>query len=102
MQFCQKCGTLMVPSKTGKGLVCPNCGSRAKAEKIILKEIVKKEKPKKAMKEILDTYPVVKEKCEKCGNPEAWWWTEQTRAADEPETQFLRCTKCRFTWRKYI
>ncbi|MEK6870559.1 MAG: zinc ribbon domain-containing protein, partial [Thermoproteota archaeon] len=39
--------------------------------------------------------------CEKCGNDEAVWWMLQTRSADEPTTQFYRCSKCRHTWRNY-
>jgi DNA-directed RNA polymerase subunit M len=39
--------------------------------------------------------------CEKCGNTEAVWWMLQTRSADEPTTQFYRCTKCNHTWRNY-
>ncbi len=52
-------------------------------------------------KEIEDTFPKMKADCPKCKNNEVWWWTEQTRAADEPETSFFRCTKCRHTWREY-
>ncbi|MDP6459515.1 MAG: transcription factor S, partial [Candidatus Hydrothermarchaeota archaeon] len=29
------------------------------------------------------------------------WWLLQTRKADESETRFYRCTKCKFTWREY-
>jgi len=43
----------------------------------------------------------IKIECEKCGNDEAVWWMLQTRSADEPTTQFYRCTKCRYTWRDY-
>ncbi|PIO07920.1 transcription factor S, partial [Candidatus Pacearchaeota archaeon CG10_big_fil_rev_8_21_14_0_10_35_219] len=31
----------------------------------------------------------------------AYFWTMQTRAADESETKFYRCTKCDHTWREY-
>ena len=43
----------------------------------------------------------IKIECEKCGNDEAVWWMLQTRSADEPTTQFYRCTKCQYTWRDY-
>ncbi|MCE2508324.1 MAG: RPA12/RPB9/RPC11 RNA polymerase family protein, partial [Nitrosopumilaceae archaeon] len=32
---------------------------------------------------------------------EAVWWMLQTRSADEPTTQFYRCTGCGHTWRDY-
>ena len=48
-----------------------------------------------------ETLPSIKIDCEKCGNNEAVWWMLQTRSADEPTTQFYRCTKCRHTWRNY-
>lgn len=47
------------------------------------------------------TMATVNEDCEKCSNNVAYWWTEQTRSSDEPETQFFRCTKCKHTWREY-
>ncbi len=36
-----------------------------------------------------------------CDSNEAVWWMLQTRSADEPTTQFYRCTKCNTTWRNY-
>jgi len=37
--------------------------------------------------------------CPECGNRQAFWWIVQTDSADEPSTQFFRCTKCSHTWR---
>ena len=48
-----------------------------------------------------DVMPTIEIECEKCGNNEAVWWMLQTRSADEPTTQFYRCTKCEYTWRNY-
>lgn len=48
-----------------------------------------------------ETRPTIKIECEKCDNTEAVWWMLQTRSADEPTTQFYRCTKCEYTWRDY-
>ena len=82
---------------------------------VILKILLKKKKKenKKETKEELsklnivegdegkETLSTIKIDCEKCGNNEAVWWMLQTRSADEPTTQFYRCTKCRHTWRNY-
>ncbi|MGB0725129.1 MAG: RPA12/RPB9/RPC11 RNA polymerase family protein, partial [Nitrosopumilus sp.] len=48
-----------------------------------------------------ESHPTIKIDCEKCGHDEAIWWMLQTRSADEPTTQFYRCTKCQYTWRNY-
>lgn len=48
-----------------------------------------------------ETRSTIKIECEKCGHDEAVWWMLQTRSADEPTTQFYRCTKCEHTWRDY-
>ncbi len=45
--------------------------------------------------------PTIDIKCERCDNVKAVWWMLQTRSADEPTTQFYRCTKCNHTWRNY-
>jgi DNA-directed RNA polymerase subunit M len=112
MEFCPKCGTLMLPTKSGKTVACPKDGYRAKTDKdtVVIKEKtekVKVDKKKRSPKEITDTFPVVDAVCGKCGNTKAFWWTEQVTSAlggseDLPETQFFRCTKCNSTWRKTV
>ena len=100
MKFC-KCGTLMVPNEKGN-LECTNCGKTTRTkEEAIVEKIEKEKKQKKAEEEIQETMPVADAECTKCGNTRAYNWSEQTRASDEPETQFYRCTKCRYTWREY-
>ena len=51
--------------------------------------------------ETLEINPKVRTKCSKCGHGIAFYWTQQTRAADEPETRFFKCAKCNHTWREY-
>ncbi len=49
----------------------------------------------------IETYPETDGECSKCGNKKAYYWLVQTRAGDEAETKFLKCTKCGHTWRDY-
>lgn len=86
-----------------KVLECRSCGYVEKSQ-----ESMKiKEKSEISKIEVVDasaeenTLPKVNIKCPKCGNNEAYFWTVQTRASDEPETKFYRCTKCKHTWRDY-
>jgi len=102
VEFCEKCGALMLPGKSGTIVSCHTCGKRAKSGDIILTEKLEKSKKlKKVGKEVRDTMPIGEMECPKCGNKEAYFWSEQTRGSDEPETQFYRCTKCSNTWRLY-
>ncbi|RMF89149.1 MAG: transcription factor S [Methanobacteriota archaeon] len=103
--FCRKCGGLMLP-KEGM-LTCTRCGHK---QEIVNKEVhtrVERRGGKKKKLLVLDedadvtTLPVTRAECPKCRNMEAYWWLIQTRRADEPETRFLRCTKCKHTWREY-
>ena len=49
-----------------------------------------------------NAYPIVDNMtCPKCKNKRAYFWTMQTRAADESETKFYKCTECKHIWRKY-
>jgi DNA-directed RNA polymerase subunit M len=65
-------------------------------------KVVKKEEAEfAAIDKDISTLPVTKEECPKCGNNEAYYWLRQTRAGDEAETKFLKCTKCKHTWRDY-
>lgn len=101
MEFCPKCGCVLVEKKKNFG--CHRCGYTAKnkikiesSEKIQLKPQIGVISDKET-----DVFPVTNASCPKCNNGEAYFWTSQTRAGDEAETKFFRCTKCRHTWREY-
>ena len=96
-----------MPKSVGskKVLAC-SCGyTSGETDKMKLSEIVKKEEEKNM--DVADpeqedaTYPTTEAECPKCGNRTAYWWEVQTRAGDEPATKFLKCTKCKHTWRDY-
>ncbi len=115
MEFCPKCGSRLETkkSKSGKSnsvvLTCPKCGykkqehskTESKVGKVIQHDpqqfvaVIGKEEQK------LRTLPTVRIECPKCGNNTAYVWQVQTRGADESSTQFLRCTKCIYTFREY-
>lgn len=103
MEFCPKCGAMMLPNgdkfqcKCGhtKDLSKDEVNQYAVTEKIDAKDTV-------IMKgEDIDTLPTTKVTCPKCGHDKAFWWLQQTRSADEAETRFLRCVNCKHTWREY-
>lgn len=107
MRFCPRCGNLLIAERRGKTgyLVCRKCGYREKSrKKILVKERVLEEKRRVIVMgkgEELAELPITKTVCPNCGNEEAYWWMQQTRAADEPPTLFYRCKKCGYTWRSY-
>lgn len=100
MLFCPKCGAILV-QKT-KNFGCPRCSYTTK-EKTDLKTSEKIENNNDievfASKDV-KVLPVVTEKCKKCKNDKAYFWTVQTRAGDEAETRFFRCVKCDYTWQE--
>ena len=102
MKFCPTCEVRL--KKTGSGISCPKCGySEGDSEptKKIKEDETTSEFNVLEGDEGKEALPSIKIDCEKCGNNEAVWWMLQTRSADEPTTQFYRCTKCKFTWRNY-
>lgn len=101
MKFCPKCKGLLMPSK--EGLICMSCGHKESASVEVKEEIKRKPRVVAAVTEekVTESLPVVDAICEKCKNEKAYWYTQQTRASDEPETQFFICTKCGHRWRKY-
>jgi len=103
MQFCPECGGILLPNddkiqcKCGytKDLTEEEIDQYGESVKIDAKDTV-------VMKgEDVDTLPTTKVTCPKCGHGKAFWWLQQTRSADEAETRFLRCMKCKHTWREY-
>jgi len=101
MEFCPKCGSVLVEKRKNFG--CIKCSYTAKGkvrieakEKMIEKQAIGIIKDKDT-----DVFPTVTADCAKCGNKEAYFWSAQTRSGDEAETRFFRCTKCKHTWREY-
>ncbi len=106
MQFCPKCGSVLLPKDEGKKarLQCNNCGYKSREKKsMVLREKVELTKAEKiqVISQKVETLPKVKADCKKCGNKKAYYWLMQTRASDEAETKFYECTKCGFRWRDY-
>ena len=97
MQFCPKCSV-----RLKKG-TCQKCGYSEDAKQETKKSASEMDKSFTVFDENegKETLPTIKIECEKCGNDEAVWWMLQTRSADEPTTQFYRCSKCSHTWRNY-
>ena len=103
--FCPRCGSILIPKRVGKKtkLIC-SCGYKEKNKiSLIIREEIKESKADKI--EIVDKkieiLPKTKEECQKCKNPESYYWIVQTRSADEAPTRFFKCVKCDHTWRQY-
>lgn len=102
MRLCPKCGNILVPNGKSK-LKCRVCDYSPKSkDNLELKEKIKTNKEKIGDIENVETYPKTESECPKCDNKEAYWWVMGTRAADEPETTFYKCTKCGHVWRDYM
>lgn len=93
----------MLPSrKEGKKLTVCKCGYSSKETTPSLKETIKNPVSKMGIvKNEETTLPKTEAECPKCHNKTAFYWTVQTRAADEGETKFLKCDGCSHIWRDY-
>ena len=103
--FCPKCGSILMPKKEGgKKVLSCSCGYKNKdtqQARIKVEKIEKVREVEVIDKEAMETLPIMKVDCPECGNKNARFWLVQTRASDEPETKFMKCTKCGHTWRDY-
>ncbi len=106
--FCPKCHSILIPKQEQRkvSLTC-SCGYKAKCdnkETTKIRDCIKRDVHKIEIVEknhALEVLPLTDAECPKCANKKARYWTLQTRAGDEPETKFLKCEKCRHTWRDY-
>ncbi|MCS7131653.1 MAG: transcription factor S [Hadesarchaea archaeon] len=106
MEFCPKCGNLMLPKKIKENFVltCSACGHSKEATRLDDYRLVKRSKRKVEPIIVEDTpmtLPTTHVTCPSCGHDKAYWWIRQTRSADEPSTRFYRCVKCSRVWREY-
>ena len=108
MQFCDECGSMMLPSTVkGEKVFKCKCGSIkplsvASTNSYKIKTII--EQP--IRNEVTNLSDVMKWKeknlrssiknfkCSKCGYDKAHLETRQTRSADEGMTHFITCLKC--------
>ena len=100
MQFCPKCGAVLVQKRKNYG--CPRCSYSTKEKvKIRSSEKMNDKKEIVVVKKEEGVLPITTAECKKCKNDKAYFWTIQTRAGDEAETKFFKCIKCEHTWREY-
>ncbi len=89
----------------------PKCGytieaTREEARKSSVRQIIRHTEKDRTIiidaDEELKGLPVTKEvTCPRCGYHEAYYYFQQTRAADEPMTRFFICKRCGYRWREY-
>ena len=102
MEFCPDCGAMLMPKE---GKIRCRCGYEKKlTEKDIEDQYhMEGETMPQAKVKVLDedsiVMPTREITCYKCGGTKGYWWTVQTRSADEAPTNFIRCAKCGNTWR---
>ena len=102
MMFCPTCGSLLKIKKVDeKNVQYCDCGFSSQAQKKQIKEEVNINDDIAVIEDIDSVNPLADATCSKCGHEKAYWWLQQTRAGDEPETKFFKCEKCKHTWREY-
>jgi transcription factor S len=112
MDFCPNCGSVLTAKTIENGadelviLTCKKCGYTSKPpayDKLDCKIINHSPKQMIAVidkKEDLSVEPTITIECPNCGNNRAYVWQVQTRGADESSTEFMRCTRCGYTFRE--
>ncbi|XVE94537.1 hypothetical protein REPUB_Repub02eG0017300 [Reevesia pubescens] len=108
--FCSLCGT-MLSLVSSKYAECPLCKSRISAKGILNREIgytltaedIRRDLGISHLSEQMETKEsaaLIKQTCKHCGNKELEYTTRQMRSADEGQTVFLSCPKCKATYQE--
>ncbi|PSN48110.1 DNA-directed RNA polymerase I subunit RPA12 [Blattella germanica] len=101
--FCPKCGTILPLLTMSGNVTCYNCGKSygpevyqgLEYEYVIHFNSMDTYQDAKENKDAAEG-PVVDRKCPSCGNKKMSYATLQLRSADEGQTVFYTCTKCKF------
>ena len=107
MEFCDDCGGMLVSENQegDKVMKCRSCGKIADdTDEDDYKVTEEKEEDPMDRLNVNDgseesIRPTTQRECPQCSEnsndkKEHEWWMEQTRASDEPETRFYKCTEC--------
>ena len=108
VNFCEKCGSLLIPERKDDGslkLFCKNCKADSK-EKYKESSYQVKSKINHTEKDRLtvieqdfDVRPTTRVACPKCNHPEARYWEAEDRRKEEWETtMYYQCVKCGWVW----
>ena len=99
MEFCPKCGALLMMKNAKAG--CPKCNYTAKGKvDMEIKEAVSEKVDVAVVSDKqADIYPVTDYDCKKCKHKKSYFWIRQMRSGDEPESKFYKCIKCKNTVR---
>lgn len=101
MEFCPRCGGILIQKTKNFGCVRCSYSTKDKVNLKVKEKVDEKQEISVIKEKEIDTLPTVEAVCKKCKHNEAYFWTSQTRSADESETKFYRCKKCQQTWREY-
>ena len=111
--FCIDCGDLLdFEIINNNSVKCQKCGGETELDniknhyietndkyelsKIWMNKL--KNKEDKLREEQKNERTIIDEKCPKCGNGQMYYYTMQTRSADEGSTIFYECVKCHYKY----
>lgn len=99
MEFCPKCGALLMMKKLRAG--CPRCNYVAKGKvNMKMSEELHEAVPVVVVDEKDgNVNPITDWTCRKCGYKRSYFWIRQMRSGDEAESKFYQCVKCKNTVR---
>ncbi|GAV56724.1 TFIIS_C domain-containing protein [Cephalotus follicularis] len=100
--FCGLCGTMLI-FKSKKYAECPVCNFKRDAKEISGREIsytvtaeeIRRELGISLINEGKAIQQKLDKECEKCHNPWLWYYARQMRSADEGQTTFYTCDRCK-------
>jgi len=101
--FCSACGALLpnLPER-GNTIICRACQYAAPVDTFLGKETKytvffnKRETSKKKKETEEEEGPTIDRKCPKCGHGKMSYAALQLRSADEGQTVFFTCLKCKY------
>ncbi|XP_006821296.1 DNA-directed RNA polymerase I subunit RPA12-like [Saccoglossus kowalevskii] len=103
-EFCPSCGSILPLPGHEQFVSCQTCSYKVDVRdfdgievhsSIVFNKRQIRSSEKSATSNLLDG-PRVERKCSQCGNDSMIYHTKQTRSADEGQTVFYLCPKCKF------